>query len=120
MELLPHLERLGFAVKPFGKDTVMIEGVPPDLQPGSSERMIQDILSLYKEYSQESPTEVRDNLAKSYSCKAAIKAGDKLNEQQMRSLVDQLFATTMPYVCPHGRPIVLKISIEEFDRRFGR
>jgi DNA mismatch repair protein MutL len=38
----------------------------------------------------------------------------------MRSLIDQLFATKMPYVCPHGRPIVLRISLEELDRRFGR
>ena len=64
--------------------------------------------------------EVRDNLAKSFSCKAAIKAGDKLNEKEIRILVDKLFATSMPYVCPHGRPIVIKIPIEEFDRRFGR
>jgi DNA mismatch repair protein MutL len=38
----------------------------------------------------------------------------------MRALVTDLFATRMPYVCPHGRPIVLRISIEEMDRRFGR
>ena len=50
----------------------------------------------------------------------AIKAGDVLSEQEMRSLIDQLFATKMPYVCPHGRPIVLRISLEELDRRFGR
>jgi DNA mismatch repair protein MutL len=120
MELLPHLEKLGFAIKPFGKNTVMIEGVPPDLQQGSNEKIIEEILALYKEYHDESPMEVRNNLAKSFSCKAAIKAGDKLSEQQMQSLIDQLFSTRMPFVCPHGRPIVLKISTEEFDRRFGR
>jgi len=38
----------------------------------------------------------------------------------MRLLIDQLFATSMPYVCPHGRPIVIKIPLNEFDRRFGR
>jgi len=120
IELLPYFEKLGFAIKPFGKNTVMIEGVPPDLRQGSNEKIIEEILSLYKEYHQESPMEVRDNLAKSFSCKAAIKAGDKLSEQQMKSLIDQLFSTKMPFVCPHGRPIVLKISTEEFDRRFGR
>ena len=62
----------------------------------------------------------RDALAKSFSCKAAVKAGDKLNEQEMRSLLDQLFTTSMPYVCPHGRPVVLKIATDELDRRFGR
>lgn len=64
--------------------------------------------------------DVKDNLAKSYSCKAAIKAGDRLTEKEMRILVDKLFATSMPYVCPHGRPIVVKIPIEELDKRFGR
>jgi DNA mismatch repair protein MutL len=64
--------------------------------------------------------EVQDNIAKSYSCKAAIKAGDKLSEPEMRLLVDQLFATSMPYVCPHGRPIVVKIPLLELDRRFER
>ncbi|CAG1772446.1 partial DNA mismatch repair protein MutL, partial [uncultured bacterium] len=39
---------------------------------------------------------------------------------EMRSLIDQLFATSMPYVCPHGRPVVLRISTDELDRRFGR
>ena len=59
-------------------------------------------------------------IAKSYSCHTAIKSGDKLSEREMRLLIDQLFATSMPYVCPHGRPIVIKISLDEFDRRFGR
>ena len=68
----------------------------------------------------EKQLEVRDNLAKSFSCKTAIKAGDKLSEHEMRLLVDQLFATSMPYVCPHGRPIVVKIPLTEFDKRFGR
>ncbi|MEK7670384.1 MAG: DNA mismatch repair protein MutL, partial [Bacteroidota bacterium] len=64
--------------------------------------------------------DARDKLAKSFSCKAAIKAGDRLNPAEMVSLIDHLFATQMPYVCPHGRPVVVKISIEELDKRFGR
>ena len=62
----------------------------------------------------------QDSLAASFACKAAIKAGDKLTEKEMRLLVDQLFATSIPYACPHGRPIVIKISLDEFDKRFGR
>ena len=78
------------------------------------------ILHEFRNNEQHNQLEVRDNLAKSYSCKAAIKAGDKLTENEMRILVDKLFATSMPYVCPHGRPIVIKIPLEEFDKRFGR
>ena len=119
-ELLPHFDVLGFDIKLFGKNTIVIEGVPPDVRPGHEEMIVQEVLALYKEFQQDAPTNVRDNLAKSFSCKSAIKAGDSLSEQEMRGLIDQLFATKMPYVCPHGRPVVLRISIEELDRRFGR
>ena len=62
----------------------------------------------------------KDNIAKSFSCRSAIKSGNKLTDKEMRLLIDSLFATSMPYVCPHGRPVVLKISMDEFDKRFGR
>ncbi|HUI09780.1 MAG TPA: DNA mismatch repair endonuclease MutL [Bacteroidota bacterium] len=119
-ELLPELDLLGFTIRPFGRNTVVIDGVPPDTRAGAEGKLVEEMLALYKEYRQNDPASVRDNLAKSYSCRSAIKAGDPLTEEEMRSLIDQLFATQMPYVCPHGRPVVLRISIEELDRRFGR
>ena len=61
-----------------------------------------------------------DSLAASYACKAAIKAGDILNDDEMHSLVDRLFATKNPYFCPHGRPIIINLSLEELDKRFER
>ena len=97
-----------------------IIGVPDDLKGGSEENVLLDIVEEYSNNLSEKGLEEQDNLAKSYSCKTAIKAGDKLSEREMRLLVDQLFATTMPYACPHGRPIVVKITLNEFDRRFGR
>jgi DNA mismatch repair protein MutL len=119
-ELLEEFLALGFDIKPFGKNTIVVEGMPPDVRPGHEEQIVMEMLAQYREYARQAPSSVRDNLAKSFSCKSAIKAGDSLSEQEMRSLIDQLFATKMPYVCPHGRPIVLRISIEELDRRFGR
>ncbi|MBI4535987.1 MAG: DNA mismatch repair endonuclease MutL, partial [Ignavibacteriae bacterium] len=103
-ELHRYFEQIGFAIKPFGRNTVLVEGVPPDLREGCETSIIKELLSLYREYQQAGTMASRDSLAKSFSCKAAIKAGDKLDEAEMRSLIDQLFATKMPYVCPHGRP----------------
>lgn len=119
-EINPFLSKLGFEIKFFSKNTIVIEGVPEDVKKGFEEEILLEVLEDYAANQREDKLEMRENLAKSYSCKAAIKAGDYLNEKEMRLLIDQLFATSMPYVCPHGRPVVIKISLEEFDRRFGR
>lgn len=114
------LNQIGFQLKFFSKNTIIIEGVPEDIKSGSEERILREFIEEYLINDREKKLEQKDNIAKSYSCKAAIKAGDKLSEKEMHLLIDQLFATSMPYVCPHGRPIIIKISLEEFDRRFGR
>jgi DNA mismatch repair protein MutL len=119
-DLIPHLEKLGFDLKLFGKNTVVIEGIPADVRVGSETQILQDVLDEYRNNEHTQTMDARDNLAKSFACKAAIKAGDRLNTTEMLVLIDQLFATQMPYVCPHGRPIVVKISVDELDRRFGR
>ncbi|MBU0559235.1 MAG: DNA mismatch repair endonuclease MutL [Bacteroidetes bacterium] len=119
-EIEEYLNKLGFELRFTGKRKIMITGVPSDVKIGSEVDTLIELLKEYRINEEEKNLEVRDNLAKSFSCKTAIKAGDKLTEQEMRQLVDQLFATSMPYVCPHGRPIIIKISLNEFDKRFGR
>ncbi len=119
-ELNSSLNRIGFQLKFAAKNNIVIDGVPEDIRSGYEERILKEFVEEYTLNQREKKLEQNDNIAKSYSCKAAIKAGDKLTEKEMRLLIDQLFATSMPYVCPHGRPVILKISLEEFDRRFGR
>jgi DNA mismatch repair protein MutL len=119
-ELEPYLTNLGFEIKFQSKNSIVIVGIPSDVKIEHEVETFLDILHEFRNNEQVKQLEVRDNLAKSFSCKAAIKAGDKLTEKEMRILVDKLFATSMPYVCPHGRPIVIKIPLEEFDKRFGR
>jgi DNA mismatch repair protein MutL len=119
-ELNTFLERLGFQIKFKSSTKIIIEGVPEDIKSGSEERILREIVDEFQINYKEKKLEQRDNIAKSFSCKTAIKSGDKLSEQEMRLLIDQLFGTSMPYVCPHGRPVLIKISLEEFDKRFGR
>jgi len=119
-ELETYLTNLGFEIKFQPKNTVLIVGIPSDIKIEHEVETLLEILNEFRKNEQFKQLEVRDNLAKSFSCKAAIKAGDRLTENEMRILVDKLFATSMPYVCPHGRPIVIKIPLEEFDKRFGR
>lgn len=119
-ELNPYLVKIGFSIKVQAKNSILIEGVPEDVKQGSEEKVLLELVEEYVINQRGKKLEDRDNIAKSYSCKTAIKAGDKLSEPEMRLLIDQLFATSMPYVCPHGRPVLVKISLDEFDRRFGR
>lgn len=119
-DLEPYLTNLGFAIKFKSKNVIEVVGIPSELKSEHEVDTLLEILREFRKNQQEKRLDVKDNLAKSYSCKAAIKAGDKLDEKEMRILVDKLFATSMPYVCPHGRPIIIKIPIEEFDKRFGR
>ncbi len=119
-ELNPYLEKLGFQLKFKSLNKIIIEGVPEDITSGSEERILREIIDEFQINYREKKLEKRDNLAKSFSCKTAIKTGDKLSENEMRLLIDQLFGTSMPYVCPHGRPVLIKISLTEFDKRFGR
>lgn len=119
-QLLPLLEELGFSLRIFGTKTVIVDGVPLDVRPGEEKTILRDVLDLYKEDDGRVTLEPRERLAKSFSCRAAIKAGDPLKQEEIRTLLDQLFATEVPFVCPHGRPVIVKLSLAELDKRFGR
>ena len=118
-ELLPDLRSLGFDITIRGKK-IVVSGVPADIRTGDERHMLEEILEQYKTYQDTLQLQGRDNLAKSVACKSAIKTGQQLTYHEMRALFDQLFACDMPYACPHGRPTMIKISIDELDRRFGR
>ena len=118
-DILPYLERIGFGIKEFGKSTVVIDAVPIEIKTGEERERLLEILDTYKEL-QEETTDIWDTVAKSFACRSAVKAGDPLTRDEMASLVDQLFATEEPYFCPHGRPIVVNIALDELDKRFGR
>ncbi len=119
-ELMPLLENLGFLLKMFGRNTVILEGVPMDLRPGDETTILKDVLGLFREDEQRVRLDPRERLAKSYSCKAAVKAGDRLSGPEMATLVGKLFQTEVPHVCPHGRPVMIRLSLDELDRKFGR
>ena len=119
MEILPFLQNIGFVIKGFGERTIVIEGIPAGMRIRKEEKILPDILD---EYKLKAGTEVdmQERVAKSVACRASIMSGDKLTLEEMNSLVDQLFACQTPYFCPHGRPTMITISMEELDDRFER
>ena len=119
LQIRDDLEKLGFRFSEDG-DQISVSSVPFDIMAGTEHLALQDIITQYREYETIRPHGSRDNIAASMGCKAAIKAGHVLSENEMQSLIHDLFACEMPGVCPHGRPIILEMQLREFDRRFGR
>ncbi len=119
IEIIPSLNTLGFQLREFGPRTILVEAVPTGMRGGSEGAILKEIIDHYRENRvfDYSPAK---RLAASYSCKAAVKAGDPLTEDEMRVLVDRLFATENPFYCPHGRPIIINLTIDELDKRFER
>ncbi len=115
-----ELRALGFDIEMQAKRRVKVKGIPSDVRIGDEAGILQDLIDEYKENDVKLNLEKRDNLAKSYSCKHAIKAGDALNEHEMLNLIDKLFSVKMPYVCPHGRPTIVKVTMAELDKMFAR
>jgi Cu/Ag efflux pump CusA len=115
-----ELRALGFDLEIQSKRRVKIKGIPSDVKIGNEGKILQELIDQYKENDVKLNLEKRDNLAKTYGCKHAIKAGDHLTEDEMLNLIDKLFSVKMPYVCPHGRPTIVKISMDELDKMFAR
>ena len=119
MKLLPYIDRIGFKLREFGDRTVIIEGAPTYMKNDDEISIINEIISQYDTYGKED-LEIHDKLSANYSCKAAIKAGDPLDDNEMKHLVNKLFQSENPYFCPHGRPIIVNLSTEDLDKRFER
>ncbi len=119
LDLFPYLEKIGFRIKQNGKNKLKIEGIPSAMAWGNEKQVLTDIIDNYIA-NQKQYNSFQENLAASFACHAAVKAGDELTKEEMSELVDRLFGTKHPYYCPHGRPIIVQLSLEELDNRFER
>ncbi|MCB5278549.1 MAG: DNA mismatch repair endonuclease MutL [Candidatus Cloacimonetes bacterium] len=113
------LEKIGFSLKKFSGDSIVIEEIPAELGDFQGGKIFIDILKQL-ETELEINADFRDSLAKSIACKAAIKANTKLSRREMLSLVNNLFACRVPYFCPHGRPLIVKMTLTDFEKKFKR
>jgi DNA mismatch repair protein MutL len=121
-ELRAILQQVGFEIEAFGNNTVIIHAVPNPHPQFDAERCFREMVA---ELTQGSPLvdsarNQHERVAKSFACKAAIKAGQPLSNDEMEELFDRLFASELPGHDVHGRPTILRLSLDELARRFGR
>ncbi len=120
-ELLPYFQALGFVIRDFGKNTLVIEGVPADLPENNDLAiMLEELIEGFKNNHTVLKLDKRDNLARTLAKNSAIKAGTTLETEEMNDLIDQLFACDMPNATLNGKQIIVKITLEELFERFNK
>jgi len=120
-QLLPELEENGFELGRLSGRTIAIKAMPSVLPAGAAQALLGELLDAI-EHERRGLTidELRAEIAAGLACRAAIKINMPLAPEKMRWLTDQLLLTNNPATCPHGRPIILRISVREIERGFQR
>lgn len=113
------LDSVGIEIEEFGRRTVRIMTVPALLRDVPPERLIRDFLDLASEGGDSEIVQI-DELLELIACKAAVKFGDNLSQEQIEELLAQRHLLDNPHACAHGRPVSIKLSLDELERFFWR
>ena len=116
-----ELENYGFDLMRLSGRTVAIKATPADLPAGEARNMLAEILDAVDLEKRGSAREtLRDEIAASLACHAAIKVNTPLAPEKMRWLIDRLLLTSSPTTCPHGRPVILRLTTRDILKGFHR
>ena len=122
-ELGAQLEEAGFSISFLSGGSVAISAVPVVLTGKQAERLVHALAASGVSEKETEPSvreRLLDSLAASMACQRAVKMHEPLSADEMEAMVAELFAADNPYACPHGRPIILKMSDADLESRFGR
>ena len=117
LDALPFLNRIGFNLKKNETNYVVLESIPTDMLRGNEAEIIGKILKNFMSL-------IKDDLSKekaialSYSSHACIKHGDNLNDLEMVEIVNRLFGTKEPFICPIGKSSIVQIPVNEIKAKF--
>ncbi len=114
----PLLEGVGFAFAPFGRSTYRVTGVPAPLGRIADPEAFREAVDALR--AGDKPTDTRDELLKDLACHPSLKAGDALDADAARLLLDNLGACGQPFACPHGRPTVISLDEGTLAKGFER
>ena len=118
---LELFEGLGFEIEAFGGGTYVVQAVPHCLTKQNIDEVIKGVLDDMQSSKKPSNMQGRIEEMLTYmSCRSAIKFGQKLSLDEMQSLLNQMAVLERPYTCPHGRPTMVKLTLDELGKMFGR
>lgn len=117
---LSLLSKCGFAAEDFGSNTVIVREIPALLEGCDVKDLILEIAQKLLEHKTDIEPEKMDWIFHSSSCRAAVKGGDKTTPQERELFVEKLLSMPEIRYCPHGRPVMVKVSRYELEKQFGR
>jgi len=119
-DLIDDIAKLGFIMEPFGYSTFIVTGLPAEFTDQNIQQLIEGVLENFKLNKSNLNIDKINNLARAMAVNLSIKPNKVLSMEEMQSLVDDLFACEVPGVSPSGKPVIVNISAEEIERRFGQ
>ena len=119
-ELQSEIKNIGFDIRDFGKNAIIIHGVPADTLHYDAATLLEGLIENYKQNLQELKSNKRENIARAMARNMAVKSGKILTQEEMNNIIDELFACNMPYSTPNGKPTISTFSIDDLDRRFKK
>lgn len=120
-DLLPYLEQAGVFMEPFGQQTYLVRAYPEWLPKGQEAEIVDDMVQYVLEQRKRIDLmKFREEAAIMCSCKASIKANDRMTREEGEGLLKRLAACVQPYTCPHGRPIIVHLSTYQLEKMFKR
>ncbi len=117
-EIMEDLHTIGFDIRDFGSNSIVIGGYPGDSHNENPRDLIEKFLEIYKSTETDIKTSVREKIARSLASAGAFNYGEVLSPIAMQDLVDNLFACESPGYSPSGKPVISIIGIEELERKF--
>ncbi len=121
-EVQEYLTTLGFDIRPFGGNTYQVQATPPYFRSSDTPDLIVELTQARAESRSDNSVEAKlEDLAARMACKVkAVKAGQMLTPEAMKALVTSLLACQSPFVCPHGRPTMVRLSVQQLAAQFDR
>jgi DNA mismatch repair protein MutL len=115
------LERLGFEVESFGGGTVRVSAVPAVLGLADADTTVRALAQDLEGMDRGAPVDrALRQIAATVACHAAVKANDRLTYEKMVHIIEELRATAYSTICPHGRPVMLRLTRREIEKNFHR
>lgn len=113
-------KKIGFEIEEFGEKEFKITTHPVIIRSKAATLFVREAISLLIEKEKAENEEVLKKIISTLACRAALKAGDELSNQEIEGLLKEYFEISSPYSCPHGRPAIIKISFYELEKMFKR